>query len=64
MRKELKIVLLASKKRVNSGSIGNPNKDPRITPPLGDCQAHLLADILTIPLMYNLALWNNFLKKN
>ena len=27
------------------------------------CQAHLLADLLTIPLMYNLVLWNNFLKK-
>ena len=27
------------------------------------CQAHLLADPLTIPLMYNLVLWNNFLKK-
>ena len=26
-------------------------------------QAHLLADTLTIPLMYNLGLWNNFLKK-
>ena len=26
------------------------------------CQAHLLADLLTIPLMYNLVLWNNFLK--
>ena len=23
------------------------------------CQAHLLADPLTIPLMYNLVLWNN-----
>ena len=28
------------------------------------CQAHLLADLLTIPLMYNLVLWKNFLKKN
>ena len=27
------------------------------------CQAHLLADLLTIPLMYNLVLWNSFLKK-
>ena len=27
------------------------------------CQAHLLADPLTISLMYNLVLWNNFLKK-
>ena len=27
------------------------------------CQAHMLADLLTIPLMYNLVLWNNFLKK-
>ena len=27
------------------------------------CQAHLLADLPTIPLMYNLVLWNNFLKK-
>ena len=27
------------------------------------CQAHLLADILTIPLMYSVILWNNFLKK-
>ena len=27
------------------------------------CQAHLLADPLTIPLLYNLVLWNNFLKK-
>ena len=27
------------------------------------CQAHLLADLLTIPLMYSLILWNNFLKK-
>ena len=25
------------------------------------CQAHLLADLITIPLMYNLILWNNFL---
>ena len=28
------------------------------------CQAHLLVDPITIPLMYNLKLWNNFLKKN
>ena len=27
------------------------------------CQAHLLANPLTIPLMYNLILWNNFLIK-
>ena len=27
------------------------------------CQAHLLADPLTIPLMYNLVLWNTFLIK-
>ena len=27
------------------------------------CQAHLLANFPTIPLMYNLVLWNNFLKK-
>ena len=27
------------------------------------CQAHLLVDLPTIPLMYNLVLWNNFLKK-
>ena len=27
------------------------------------CQAHLLADPLTSPLMYNLVLWNNLLKK-
>ena len=27
------------------------------------CQAHLLADLLTIPLMFILILWNNFLKK-
>ena len=27
------------------------------------CQAHLLADPLIIPLMYNLVLWNYFLKK-
>ena len=27
------------------------------------CQAHLMADPLTIPLMYNLVLWNNFLIK-
>ena len=27
------------------------------------CQAHLLADLLKIPFMYILALWNNFLKK-
>ena len=27
------------------------------------CQAYLLADLITIPLMYNLVLWNNFLKK-
>ena len=27
------------------------------------CQAHLLAGPLTIPLMYNLVLWNNFLKQ-
>ena len=28
-----------------------------------NCQEHLLADTLTIPLMYNLILWNNFLTK-
>ena len=28
------------------------------------CQAHLLADPPTIPLMYNLVLWNIFQKKN
>ena len=27
------------------------------------CQTHLLADLITIPLMYNLVFWNNFLKK-
>ena len=27
-------------------------------------QAHLLANLLTIPLMYSLILWNNFLKKS
>ena len=27
------------------------------------CQAHMLADLLTIPLMSNLVLWNNFLEK-
>ena len=27
------------------------------------CQAHLLADLITIPLMYNLKLWNNFHKR-
>ena len=28
------------------------------------CRAHLLADLIIIPLMYNLLPWNNFLKKN
>ena len=27
------------------------------------CHAHLLANLLTIPLMYNLIVWNNFLEK-